>query len=89
MREHFLEEDLPKAYKEKSCLFDLSIESQNAIVNNDFYKAEQNLIDMMKSVNELRRMSDKKKNHNRMNDLLEHLNNRGISAELVRRIVVK
>jgi len=89
MHEHFLKQDLQKAYKEEKCAFDLSIEAQNALIRNDYYKVEQCLTDMMKSVNELKRMNDKKKNHNRMNDLLEHLNNRGVSAELVRRIVVK
>lgn len=88
MDKHFLKQDLKQAYKEESCAFELSIQFQNLLVKDDFYILEEKLIDILKSVHELKRMNENKKVQDRFEKLVGNLQADGVNATLIRRMIV-
>lgn len=87
MDKHFLNKDLKQAYKEKACAFQLSMQSQKLLIDNDFYAVEEKLVDMLKSVHELKKLQENKKTQDRFEGLVGHMQAEGVNAVLVRRLI--
>ena len=87
MHGQFLKEDLNRAANEGFCVYVLCMKVAETVHNGEFYKAEEHLMDAIKSVNELKRLKDKKETQDRMQAFADHMNKKGISVETVRRVI--
>jgi|GEM_PF-2361728 len=86
MDQHFLTKDINRSNIQKNCTYELAMVFVDAIKQNDFYLAEQHLQSALRSVNELKRMQDKKKNHDRLQGMVNHLNEKGVTSMVIRRL---
>ena len=84
MDQHFLKEDQEAAEKQKLCILSLCLEVSMAIYNGAFDKAEEDLRSGIASVNELKRLQDKKIEHDHMAEMVASLQSKGIPVEMVR-----
>jgi len=86
MHHQFLVHDINRANIEKHCTYELAMVFVDAIKSNDFYLAEQHLQSALRSVNELKRMQDKRKSQYRLQNMVNHLNEQGVASMVVRRL---
>jgi len=82
-----LKQDAAQATKEKQCIGLLLKKANGLIERGKFYEAEQEITTALLSLNELKRMQDKKNGDSRLKALVEFLVSTGASAEVVRRVI--
>lgn len=75
----FLKEDVKKAYATKGQALEQSFQFTENLSNDDFYKAEKNLLDALQLINILKQLQDKKKKSDRDTAAKEFLSNVGIT----------
>lgn len=83
INKQFLPEDLTAATKEFRCAWDLLEKMGQEIMQNNYEGAVSAAEGFIRSSRELEAMKERKKRHNRYENLLSELNQKGVSAEIV------
>lgn len=87
MDKYFLKKDLEQACREKAYAHELLIQSQVLLNENKFYAVEEKLVDILKSVHELKKMQGNKKTQDRFEELVGNLQAKEIDAILLRSVL--
>jgi len=85
---HYLTQDLPEASKEYWCSLDLLCIIMDDLNNGEIEKAKRLSTDLTLSLHELSKLRDKKKQAERLEQLVDRMNASGIHIELVRRAIL-
>ncbi|MFC2948570.1 hypothetical protein [Virgibacillus sediminis] len=85
IEDHFLPEDIKRASEEYWCVMDLLSDVMDNVFAGDIEMAKHRSIDLLKSIHELSKMSDKKTATDRRLEMVNELNAAGVNIELVRR----
>ncbi|MGY0692658.1 hypothetical protein ACW2QC_07665 [Virgibacillus sp. FSP13] len=85
LHNEFLPENIYQASQEYWCGMDLLCVIMDKLNSGDFETAKNMSIDLTKSLHELSLMSDKKRNQDKLNTLMDALVKQGVTVELVRR----
>lgn len=84
LHEHFLEPDLKQASIHYSCFKDCLLRVSSHIDQGEMESAKHRATDMLKSLHELSKLNDKKRNHEKEQTLMNQLIRQGIDMQLVR-----
>lgn len=83
----FLEKDLPIAIKHYKCCWSCLYKAEIVMANDEFELAEARMIDFQRSLNELKKLKQRKQQYDRMKALIRELNNQGVNIDKVARII--
>jgi hypothetical protein len=83
----FLEKDLQKAETHYKCCWACLYNAEIAMANDDFEMAEARMIDFQRSLDELKKLKQRKKQYDRMKVLIQELKDNGVNIEKVARII--
>lgn len=86
-RSDFLEKDLPIAEAHYRCCWTCLYKAEIAMAVNDFEMAEARMIDFQRSLDELKKLKQRKQQYDRMKALVQELNKQGVNIEKVARII--
>jgi len=86
LHDHFLPEDLEQASREHWCAKELLDRISLLTDVGEIEKAKHLSIDLTRSLHELSRLSDKKKEMDKVKRLFEQMNMNGINVQVIRRI---
>ncbi|MBN6206230.1 hypothetical protein JYK21_07185 [Ralstonia pickettii] len=84
LHEHFLPNDMVQASKEYKCFKDCLKQVHIQMDKGNIEIAKHRTIDMLKSLHELSKLSEKKYRVECYKHLLQHMNTVGVNIELVR-----
>jgi hypothetical protein len=86
-RTDFLEKDLPVAMKHYKCCWSCLYKAEIAMANDDFEMAEARMIDFQRSLDELKKLKQRKQQYDRMKELVGELKSQGVNVEKIARII--
>ncbi|MFA1820592.1 hypothetical protein ACDX78_10475 [Virgibacillus oceani] len=82
---HFLPKDIETASQEYWCILDLLTSTLEKLQTGDIEAAKQDSIDLLKSLQEMSKMTSEKQQIDRMHEMVNRLNASGVHIEIVKR----
>jgi hypothetical protein len=83
----FLEKDLANAIKHYKCCWSCLYKAEIEMAFGNLELAEKRMEDFQRSLNELKKLKQRKQQYDRMKELVRELNNQGVNIEKVARII--
>ncbi|KHD86347.1 hypothetical protein NG54_03230 [Heyndrickxia ginsengihumi] len=88
-RTDFLKEDLPMVLAHYECCQSCLIKATEAFHRDDIETAEKRVEEFQRSLNELKRLQEKKRRHDEMERTVSRLLEKGVSVELIVKVGMK
>jgi hypothetical protein len=86
-RSDFLEKDLEIAIKHYKCCWSCLYKAEIEMSSGNFEMAEARMIDFQRSLDELKKLKQRKQQYDRMTVLIQELKDNGVNIEKVARII--
>lgn len=86
-KDHFLQQDLHKAYAEGVCIIDCMLLMRRGFLTEDYGTAKIAAENIARSFAELERLNNRKKENDSLKELLSKLPEKNIAFELIKECV--